>query len=75
MLALLTGSDATVTGQQAAADSGRDPGFSQDGQQAAAEQVRDDLLPGEPLARVSAVAGRQGRQPAEWAPGRDEAGT
>lgn len=58
-----------MTGQQAAADGGRDPGFSRDGQQAAAEQVRDDLLPGEPPARVSAVAGHQGRQPAECALG------
>jgi hypothetical protein len=75
VLALLTGTDATVTGQQAAAADDPDPGSSWDGQQAAAEQVRDDLLPGEPPARVSAVAGRQGRQPAECAPGRGEAGT
>jgi hypothetical protein len=74
VLALLTGTDATVTGQQATAADGPDPGSSRDGQQAAAEQVCDDLPPGEPPTRVSAVAGRQGRQPAECATGRDEAG-
>jgi hypothetical protein len=73
VLALLTGADAAVTGQSAAAADGPDPGSSRDGQQAVAGLVRDDL-PGEPSARVSAVARRQGRQRAEYATGREEAG-
>jgi hypothetical protein len=80
VLALLTGADAAVTGpsavtgQSAAAADGPDPGSSRDGQQAVAGLVRDDLLPGEPSARVSALERRQGRQRAECATGREEAG-
>jgi hypothetical protein len=40
VLALLTGTDATVTGEPAAAADSPDPGSGQDGQQAAAQQVR-----------------------------------
>ncbi len=70
VLALLTGADATVTGQPAG---GPDPGPSRDGRQAVAGLVHDDL-PGGP-ARVSAVERRQGRQRAACATGREEAGT
>ena len=75
VLALLTGTDATVTGQSAVAADGPDPGSSRDGQQAVAGLVRDDLSPGEPSARVSTVTGGQGRQREECATGREEAGT
>jgi hypothetical protein len=40
ILALLTGTDATMTGQQATAAGGPDPGSSRDGKLAEAEQVR-----------------------------------
>jgi hypothetical protein len=57
VLALLTGTDATVTGKSAAPAGGSDPGC---GQRAAAERVRGGLLPGEPPARPSATADRNG---------------
>ena len=63
VLALLTGTDATVTGESAAAADGPDPGSGQDGQRAAAELMSGDLLPGEPPAPPSAIAGRDGDSP------------
>jgi hypothetical protein len=60
VLALLTGTDATVTGKPAAAAGSPDPDSGQDGQRAAAEQVRGDLPPGEPSARPGAIADRDG---------------
>jgi hypothetical protein len=75
VLALLTGTDAIATSKPAAAADSRDPGHGQDGQRAAAEQVRGDLLPGEPPARPGAMAGRDGDSPRNAAPGGEEAGT
>jgi MarR family len=63
VLALLTGTDATVTGKPAAAAGSPDPGCDQDGRQGKAEQVRGDLLPREPPARPGAIAGRNGDSP------------
>jgi hypothetical protein len=60
VLALLTGTDASVTGKPTAAADSPDPGCGQDGQRAAAEQVRGDLLPREPSARPGAIADRKG---------------
>jgi hypothetical protein len=48
VLALLTGTDASVTPEPTAAAGSPDPGSGQDGQRAATEQVRGDLLPDEP---------------------------
>jgi hypothetical protein len=75
VLALLTGTDATATGKPAAAAGSTDPGHGQDGQGAAAEQVRDHLLPGEPSAPPGAMAGLDGESPRNAAPGGPEAGT
>jgi hypothetical protein len=63
VLALLTGTDATVTAKPDAAAGRPDPGCGQDGQQATAEQVRGDLLPREPHARPGAMTGRNGDSP------------
>jgi hypothetical protein len=60
VLALLTGTDATVTGKPAAAADSPDPGSGQDGRRVAAEQVRGDPLLGGPPARPSAMAGGNG---------------
>jgi hypothetical protein len=69
VLALLTGTDATVTGKPAAAPDSIDPGYGQGGQRAAAEQVRGDLPPAEPPARPSAMADRDGDSPPSATPG------
>ena len=58
VLALLAGTDATVAGEPAAAAGRPDPGSGQNGQRAAADQVRGDLPPGEPPARPATMAGR-----------------
>jgi hypothetical protein len=63
VLALLTGTDATVTDKSAATVGSPAPGSGQDGQPAAAQQVRGDLPPGEPPARPSAMARRNGDSP------------
>jgi hypothetical protein len=63
VLALLAGTDATVTREPAAAAPSPDPGSGQDGQRATADQVRGDLVPGEPPARPSATAGRNRHSP------------
>ena len=68
VLALLIGTDATATGQPAAAGN-PDPGSGRDGQRTAAEQVRGDLLPGDPPARLSEVAARKGDSPRNAAAG------
>ena len=68
VLALLTGTDATVAGKPAAVG-GPDPGSGQDGRRAAAERVSGDLLPGEPPAPPSAMAGRDGDGPRNAAAG------
>ncbi len=70
VLALLTGTDATVTGEPADSP---DPGSGQDGQRAAAQRVRGDL-PSGPSARPQRDGGPQWGQPAECASGREEAG-
>lgn len=63
VLALLTGTDATVSCEPAAAAVGADPGSGQDGKQAAAELARGDPLPGEPSAPPGAMADRDGDGP------------
>jgi len=68
VLALLTGTDATVTSKPAAAGS-PDPGSGQEGQRGAAEKVRGDLLPDEPPSPPSAMAGRNGDSPRSAPPG------
>ena len=68
VLALLTGTDATVTGKPAAAVGSPDPGSDQDGQQATAQQARGDLPPGEPPTRSSALAARNRDSPRSAAP-------
>ena len=70
VLALLTGAD--VTGRPAAAAGS--PGSGRDGQQAAAEQVRGDLPPGESPARQCEGGPEWGR-PTACDSGREEAGT
>jgi MarR family len=74
VLALLTGTGATVTGKPTAAADSPAPGSGQDGRQAAADQVHGDLLDGPP-ARPSAMAGRNGDSPRGADTGREEAGT
>jgi hypothetical protein len=70
VLALLTGTGAAVTGKPTAAAGSPDPGYGQDGQVAAAEQVRvDDLLLDESPTRPSAMTGRNGDSPRSAAPG------
>jgi DNA-binding IscR family transcriptional regulator len=69
VLALLTGTDATVTCKSAAAAGSPEPGSGRDGQRAAAERVRGDLPPGEPSAPPSAMAGRNGDSPQSAAAG------
>jgi hypothetical protein len=69
VLALLTGTDATATGEPAVAADSPDPGYGQGSQRAAAEQVRGDLLPGEPSARPRAMAGRDEDSPRSAARG------
>ena len=68
VLALLTGTGMTVTGKPASAADSPAPGSGQDGRQAAAEQVRGDLLDGPP-ARPSAMAGRNRDSPRGATPG------
>jgi hypothetical protein len=63
VLALLAGTDATVTFEPAVAAGSPDLGSGQNGQRAAADQVRGDLPPGEPPARPSAMSGRNGHGP------------
>jgi hypothetical protein len=63
VLALLTGTDATVTCRSAAAAGSPDPDSGQDGPSAAAYQARGDPLPGEPPARPGAMADRDGENP------------
>jgi hypothetical protein len=69
VLALLTGTGATVAGKRAAAAGSPAPGSGQDGQRAAAQQVRGDLPPDGPPARTSATAARNGDTPGSAAPG------
>ena len=68
VLALLTGTDATVTGKPAATAGSPDPGSGQDAQPAPAQQVRGDLPPGEPPMRTGAMAARSGDSPESAAP-------
>jgi DNA-binding IscR family transcriptional regulator len=63
VLALLAGTDATVTCKSAAAAGSPDPGSGQGAQGAAAELMSGDLLPGEPSAPPSATAVRDGERP------------
>ncbi len=69
VLALLTGTDATATGEPTAAAGSRDPGSGRDGQRTVAERVRGGLLPGEPSVPPSAMAGRNGDSPRSAAAG------
>jgi MarR family len=75
VLALLTGTDATVTGKPAAAADSPDPGSGRDGQRAVADQVSVDLLLGGPPAGRSTMAGRNENSPGSVNTGREEAGT
>lgn len=63
VLALLTGTDATVTRRSAAAVGSSDPGSGQDGPSAVGQQVPGDPLPGEQPARPGAMADRDGDNP------------
>jgi DNA-binding IscR family transcriptional regulator len=72
VLALLTGTDATVTCKSAAAVGSPDPGS---GQGAAAELMSGDLLPGEPSAPPSATAVRDWGKTAERDSEPEEAAT
>jgi DNA-binding IscR family transcriptional regulator len=63
ILALLTGTDATVTCNSAATAGSPGPGSGQGSQGAAAEPMSGDLLPGEPSAPPSAMAAREGESP------------
>ena len=69
VLALLAGTDATVTCEPAAAAGSPDPGSGQNGQRAAADQVRGDLPSGEPPARPTTMAGRNRHSPRSAAQG------
>ena len=69
VLALLAGTDATVTGGPAAAAGNPDPGSGQNGQRPATDQVRGDPSPGEPPARPATVAGRDRHSPRSAAQG------
>jgi MarR family len=75
MLALLAGTDATVTGGPAAAAGHPDPGSGQNGRRAAADQVRGDLPSGEPPARPTTMAPRKRHSPRSASTGREETGT
>jgi len=75
VLALLAGTDTTVTGKSAAAADSPDPGSGQDGQRAAAEPVSGHLLPGEPSAPPSVTVGRDGDGPRSAAAGGRRQGT
>ena len=69
VLDLLAGTDATVTGEPAAAAGSPDPGSGQNGQRPATDQVRGDPSPGEPPARPATVAGRDRHSPRSAAQG------
>jgi hypothetical protein len=56
VLALLAGTDAPVTREPAAAAGSPDPGSGQNGQRAAADEVRGDLPSDEPPARPTTMA-------------------
>jgi hypothetical protein len=75
VLALLAGTDATMTGEPAAAAGHPDPGSGQNGQRAAADQVRGDLPSGEPPARPATMAPRNRHSPRSVSTGREETGT
>jgi hypothetical protein len=75
VLALLAGTDATVTGGPAAAAGNPDPGSGQNGRRAAADQVRGDLPSGEPPARPTTMAPRKRHSPRSASTGREETGT
>ena len=69
VLALLAGTDATVTCEPAAAAGSPDPGSGQNGQRTAVDQVRGDLPSGEPPARPTTMAGRSRHSPGSAAQG------
>jgi hypothetical protein len=69
VLALLAGTDATVTCEPAAAAGSPDPGSGQNGQRTAADQVRGDLPSGDPPARPATMAGRSRHSPGSAAQG------
>jgi hypothetical protein len=69
VLALLAGTDTTVTGEPAAAAGSPDPGSGHNGQRPATDQVRGDPSPGEPPARPATVAGRDRHSPRSAAQG------
>jgi hypothetical protein len=75
VLALLAGTDATVTREPAAAAGRPDPGSGQNGERAAADQVRGDLPSGEPPARPTTIAPRNRHSPGSASTGREETGT
>jgi hypothetical protein len=69
VLALLAGTDATVTCEPAAAAGSPDPGSGQNGQRAAPDEVRGDLPSGEPPARPTTMADRNRHSPRSAAQG------
>jgi hypothetical protein len=69
VLALLAGTDATVTGEPAATAVRPDPGSGQNGQRAVPDEVRGDLPSGGPPAGPATMAGRNRHSPRSAAPG------